>query len=211
MVRRGLETAGFSVDVASTGEDGNDKAGRSEYDAVILDAAFDGDRGLSALRRWRNAGIQTHILVLARHGGAGDKVQSLDLGADDCLARPFDLKELLARLRALTRRGPQGPSSVLRILDLEIDRTNRSVRRAGQPVHLTRREYDLLDFLVSHRGRVVTRTMIRDHLYDGYEEDASNVVDVYIRYLRKKIDNGTGVQLILTRWGEGYFLRGDET
>ncbi|HEV3238738.1 MAG TPA: response regulator transcription factor, partial [Gemmataceae bacterium] len=139
-----------------------------------------------------------------------DRVRGLDIGADDYLTKPFELEELLARLRALIRRTHQAKDPVLRILDLEIDTAARTVKRAGQTIHLTPREYALLQFLAYHRGKVVSRTMIWEHLYDEYDENTSNVVDVYIRYLRNKIDKGFDPPLIITRWGEGYQLRTEE-
>jgi DNA-binding response OmpR family regulator len=166
--------------------------------------------GLSLLQRWRREGLKTHVLVLTARSSIEDKVKGLDLGADDYLTKPFELGELLARLRALVRRGHQVKDPIIRVHDLEIDTAARTVKRAGQPIHLTPREYALLQFLAFHCGRVVTRTMIWEHLYDEHDESTSNVVDVYIRYLRNKIDKGFETPLILTRWGEGYLLRGEE-
>jgi DNA-binding response OmpR family regulator len=162
------------------------------------------------LQRWRRKGMQTHVLVLTARGSLEDKVRGLDIGADDYLAKPFELGELLARLRALVRRGHQVKDPILRVHDLEIDTAARTVKRAGQPIHLTPREFALLEFLAFHRGKVVSRSMIWEHLYDEHDENTSNVVDVYIRYLRNKIDKTFEPALIMTRWGEGYQLRGDE-
>jgi DNA-binding response OmpR family regulator len=208
-LKQGLEEEGFAVDVAYDGEEGGYKGETAEYDVIILDLMLPKVDGLSLLQKWRRAGVTTHVLVLTARGGIEDKVKGLDLGADDYLTKPFELEELLARLRALVRRGHQVKDPVLRVLDLEIDTAARSVRRAGQSIHLTPREYALLEFLAFHRGKVVTRSMIWDHLYDEQDENTSNVVDVYIRYLRNKIDRGFDPPLILTRWGEGYMLRGD--
>ncbi len=210
-VRLWLEEEGFAVDVASDGEEGDFKANSAEYDVIILDLMLPREDGLSLLQRWRKKGINTHVLILTARSTIDDKVKGLDLGADDYLTKPFELEELLARLRALIRRGHQVKSPVLRIFDLEIDTASRNVQRSGQVIHLTPREYALLEFLAFHRGKVVTRSMIWEHLYDDRDESTSNVVDVYIRYLRNKIDKGFNPPLILTRWGEGYLMRGEDS
>jgi DNA-binding response OmpR family regulator len=206
-----LEEDGFAVDVALDGEEGDFKARSAEYDVIVLDVMLPKEDGLSLLRRWRPAGIQSPVLMLTARGDIEDKVRGLDLGADDYLTKPFQLEELLARLRALVRRGHQVKDPVLRIYDLEIDTTSHTVKRAGKVIHLTPREYALLQFLAFHRGKVVSRSMIWEHLYDENDENTSNVVDVYIRYLRNKVDKNFNPPLILTRWGEGYLLRGDDT
>jgi DNA-binding response OmpR family regulator len=140
-----------------------------------------------------------------------DKVAGLDSGADDYLTKPFEFDELLARVRALVRRGHGTKNPILRTHDLAIDTATRTVTRAGRSIPLTPREYALLEFLAFHLGKVVTRSMVWEHLYDEHDETTSNVVDVYIRYLRNKIDRGFDPPLILTRWGEGYVLRADDT
>ncbi len=210
-LRQGLEEEGFAVDVAHDGEEGAFKAQTADYDVIILDLMLPKEDGLSLLQRWRRAGMQTHVLVLTARGSIEDKVHGLDLGADDYLTKPFELEELLARIRALVRRNHQKKDPVLRVFDLEIDTTARAVKRGNKSIHLTPREYALLEFLAFHRGKVVTRSMIWEHLYDEQDENTSNVVDVYIRYLRNKIDKNYDPPLILTRWGEGYLLRGEET
>src|SRR4051794_738272 len=209
-LRQGLEEEGLAVDTAADGEEGDFKARSANYDVIILDLMLPKIDGLTLLQNWRRSGLNTHVLVLTARDATDDKVKGLDLGADDYLTKPFQLEELLARLRALIRRGHQVKDPVLRILDLEIDTAGRTVKRGGQTIHLTPREYALLQFLAFHRGRVVSRSMIWEHLYDEQDENTSNVVDVYIRYLRNKIDKGFEVPLIQTRWGEGYLLRGDE-
>jgi DNA-binding response OmpR family regulator len=209
-LRQGLEEEGFAVDVAIDGQEGDFKAHTAEYDVIILDIMLPKEDGLSLLQRWRKEGLTTHILVLTARGSMEDKVKGLDLGADDYMTKPFELEELMARLRALIRRGHQVKSPLIRVHDLELDTASRSVKRAGQAIHLTPREYSLLEFLAFHRGKIVTRSMIWEHLYDDRDETTSNVVDVYIRYLRNKIDKGFEPPLILTRWGEGYMLRGDD-
>jgi DNA-binding response OmpR family regulator len=209
-LKQGLEEEGFAVDTAADGEEGDYKATTANYDVIILDLMLPKVDGLSLLQRWRRNGLKTHVLVLTARGNIEDKVKGLDLGADDYLTKPFQLEELLARIRALIRRTHQVKDPILRVHDLEIDTAARTVKRAGQPIHLTPREFALLQFLAFHRGKVVTRSMIWEHLYDEHDENTSNVVDVYIRYLRTKIDKGFHPPLILTRWGEGYLLRGDE-
>ena len=209
-LRQGLEEEGFAVDVASDGQEGDYKARTAEYDVIILDIMLPKEDGLSLLQRWRKDNLNAQVLVLTARGSMEDKVKGLDLGADDYMTKPFELEELLARLRALIRRGHQVKSPLLRVHDLEIDTASRTVKRAGRSIHLTPREYALLEFLAFHRGKVTTRSMIWEHLYDDQDENTSNVVDVYIRYLRNKIDKGFDPPLILTRWGEGYMLRGDD-
>jgi DNA-binding response OmpR family regulator len=209
-LKQGLEEEGFAVDVAHDGEEGDFKARSADYDAIILDVMLPKEDGFSLLKRWRSDGISTHVLMLTARSTINDKVHGLDLGADDYLIKPFQLEELFARIRALVRRGHQVKDPVLRVHDLEIDTAARTVKRGGQAIHLTPREYALLQFLAFHRGRVVSRSMIWEHLYDEKDENTSNVVDVYIRYLRNKIDKGHDPALILTRWGEGYMLRGEE-
>jgi DNA-binding response OmpR family regulator len=209
-LKRGLEEEGFAVDTAEDGEEGDYKARTANYDVIILDLMLPKKDGMSLLKDWRRSGISTHVLCLTARDTLEDKVNGLDLGADDYLTKPFQLEELMARMRALIRRGHQVKDPILRVYDLEIDTAARTVKRGGQSIHLTPREYALLQFLAFHRGKVVSRSMIWEHLYDEHDENTSNVVDVYIRYLRTKIDKGFEPPLILTRWGEGYMLRGDE-
>lgn len=209
-LRQGLEEEGFAVDYAEDGEDADHKARATNYDAIILDLMLPKKDGLTLLKGWRDSKIQSHVLVLTARGALEDKVRGLDTGADDYLTKPFELEELLARLRALIRRGHQAKDPTLKIFDLTIDTSSRSVKRAGKSIHLTPKEYALLEFLAFHRGKVVTRTMIWEHLWDEHDESVSNVVDVYIRYLRNKIDRDFTPPLILTRWGEGYMLRPDD-
>jgi DNA-binding response OmpR family regulator len=209
-LRMGLEEEGFAVDVAADGLEADHKARTTSYDSIILDLMLPGKDGITLLKEWRAAGNESHILVLTAKDTTQDKVIGLDSGADDYLTKPFELEELLARLRALIRRRHQVKDPILRVHDLTIDTASRTVRRSGQTIHLTPREYSLLEFLAFHQGKVVSRTMIWDHLYDEHDESTSNVVDVYIRYLRNKIDKGFDRPLILTRWGEGYLIRGSD-
>src|SRR3954447_25410931 len=153
-LRQGLEEEGFAVDIAEDGQEGDFKARTAEYDVIILDLMLPKEDGLSLLRRWRKDGLKTHVLILTARGSIDDKVKGLDLGADDYLAKPFELEELLARLRALIRRHHQVKDPVLRVHDLEIDTAARTVKRAGKSIHLTPKEYALLEFLAFHQGKV---------------------------------------------------------
>ena len=209
-LRQGLEEEGFAVDTAADGEEADVKARTTEYDAIVLDIMLPKVDGLTLLKQWRASGVNTHVLLLTARGTLADRVTGLDTGADDYLTKPFELDELLARVRALVRRGHFVKTPILKVGDLSIDTAARQVERAGQKIHLTPREYALLEFLAFHKGKVVTRTMIWEHLYDEYDENTSNVVDVYIRYLRNKIDKGFDAPLILTKWGEGYLLRSED-
>ena len=207
-LRQGLEEEGFAVDTATDGEEADAKARATSYDVIVLDIMLPKVDGLTLLKRWRSAGIATHVLMLTARGTTEDKIAGLDSGADDYLTKPFELDELLARIRALIRRGHQKKDPLIKVHDLVIDTAARGVSRGSKKIALTPREYALLEFLAFHSGTVVTRTMIWEHLYDEYDENTSNVVDVYIRYLRNKIDKGFENALILTKWGEGYMLRG---
>jgi DNA-binding response OmpR family regulator len=210
-LRQGLEEEGFAVDTATDGEEADVKARTTPYDVILLDIMLPKVDGLTLLKRWRASGITTHVLMLTAKGSTDDKVTGLDSGADDYLPKAnLDFNELLARVRALIRRGHQKKDPVIRVHDLTIDTASRGVTRGTKKISLTPREYALLEFLAFHAGSVVTRTMIWEHLYDEYDENTSNVVDVYIRYLRNKLDRGFEQPLILTKWGEGYMLRGEE-
>lgn len=208
-LKQALEEDGFAVDLAVAGDEADVKARGALYDVIILDLMLPKIDGLTLLKGWRKDGLTFHVLILTAMGSLEDKVLGLNLGADDYLPKPFELTEFLARVRALVRRGHQAKDPILRIHDLEIDTGARSVRRAGKDIYLTPREFSLLRFLCYHRGKVVTRSMVWEHLYDENDDNTSNVVDVYIRYLRNKIDKNFTPPLILTRWGEGYMIKGD--
>jgi DNA-binding response OmpR family regulator len=209
-IRQELLDLDCTVDVAQNTEDGFQKAWKAQFEIILLDLNVSPEGSFSLLRAWRQAGLTTPVLALTSRKGRADKVRSLDVGADDCLARPFAFEELLARMRALARRNGPATGAALRVGDLEIDPAMRKVSRAGRQISLSPREFALLQLLAEHKGKVVSRSKIWEHLYDGQPRTASNVVDVYIRYLRNKIDKGESRPLIQTRWGEGYFLRGEE-
>jgi DNA-binding response OmpR family regulator len=210
LLRRALEEEGFEVDTTQDGEEAGYQVHTVSYDLVILSLTLPGDQAFALLRAWRRGGLKSPVLTLSAMGTVAERVHALDLGADDYLGRPFRIPELAAHVRALVRRAHRIPDPVLRVHDLEIDTNARTVKRAGRVIRLTRREYALLQFLAFHRGKVVTRSMIWEHLYNDQDENTSNVVDVYIRYLRNKMDRGFDMPLILTRWGEGYMLRGED-
>jgi DNA-binding response OmpR family regulator len=205
-VAKGLRQAGYAVDVTGDGEEGLWYALNNDYDAVILDLMLPGMDGLNILKSLRAKGRRTHVLILTAKSDVADRVKGLNLGADDYLAKPFAFDELLARVGALVRRKYEAKSPVVRVADLEIDTVARVVRRSGRTVSVTGREYALLELLARRTGQVVTRTEIWEHVYDFHDEATSNVVDVYISCLRKKLESGGLGRLIHTRRGMGYVL-----
>ena len=205
---QGLREAGYAVDVACDGEEALAHTRATPYDGILLDLMIPKIDGLTVLRRLRAEGSSAGVVVLTARDQVADRVAGLDLGADDYLAKPFSFEELLARLRAVIRRRYQASTSVVRVVDLEVDASARAVRRAGRSIALSAREYGLLEYLAMRRGQVVTRAEIHDHVYDFAAEPGSNVVDVYVGYLRKKIDEGHEVKLIQTHRGLGYSLGG---
>jgi two-component system, OmpR family, response regulator len=203
-----LAALGVVIDVAEQAARADFKVQTECYDVVLLDRDRLGDLGYARLGRWRRIGLQAHVLVLLP--GTCDvyeRAALLNAGADAYLLRPFCVEELRARFRALGRQCAPAQDPILRTHDLEIDTVARSARRAGRVIRLTPREFELLWLLAAHQGRVLSRSMILEHLYDGESEEHSNVVDVFIRYLRNKIDRGFDTPLILTRRGQGYLLR----
>jgi DNA-binding response OmpR family regulator len=201
-VTEGLAEHGFAVDSAADGEEGLWLAEQNPYDVIVLDIMLPKLDGLSVLRRLRSRHASVPVLLLTARDRVEDRVGGLDQGADDYLVKPFVFAELLARVRALVRRRYDVRDPTIRIGDLEIDTTKRSVRRGGEPVALSAREYALLEYLASRAGQLVTRTEIWEHVYDFNSDNHSNVVDVYIGYLRKKL----GAGLIHTRRGQGYVM-----
>jgi DNA-binding response OmpR family regulator len=203
---QGLREAGYAVDATGDGEEGLWYATTGDYDVIVLDLMLPGVDGLSILKKLRLKQSPAHVLVLTAKDTSEDRVRGLDSGADDYLVKPFVFAELLARVRALVRRKHQTKSPVLRTADLEIDTTRRLVRRAGQSIELSAREYAMLELLAARAGQVVTRDDIREHVYDFASSAESNVVDVFIGHLRRKIEREGLPRLIQTRRGHGYVL-----
>ncbi len=205
-VARGLRAEGFAVDTATDGHQGWELGSRVAYDAIILDLLLPGLNGTELLRRLRRQGVGAPVLVLTARDATGDKVENFEAGADDYLTKPFAFAELLVRVKALLRRPPSTHVHLLRVGDLELDRLTRQVRRAGRRIELTSKEYALLEYLAAHAGRVLTRTMIVEHVWDESFEGLTNIVDVYVRHLREKIDEGHERKLLRTLRGAGYCL-----
>jgi DNA-binding response OmpR family regulator len=206
LVARALRAESFAVDVADDGLRGWELAQSYEYDLIILDLMLPQLPGEELLRRIRRTNQRVPILVLTARGGTEDKVHNFEAGADDYLTKPFAFAELIMRVKALLRRGPITRSSVLRVGDLEVDRFTQQVRRAGRRIELTPKEYALLEYLAANPGRVFSRTMIIEHVWDQSFEGLTNIVDVYVRHLRSKVDDPFPVKLIRTVRGVGYGL-----
>jgi two-component system OmpR family response regulator len=198
---KALREEGYAVDTAADGEDGLYKAESWDYDALVLDVMLPGLDGWAVLQRLRQS-KKTPVLMLTARDTPRDRVRGLDTGADDYVVKPFDLEELFARLRALIRRAAGKTQNRLEIGQLVIDTAARRVSRAGRPVELTAREYALVEFLALHRGEVVTRTMLYEHLFDEDDSTLSNLLDVHVSNLRKKL----GAEFITTRRGHGYCI-----
>jgi two-component system copper resistance phosphate regulon response regulator CusR len=205
---QGLKEQGMAVDVAHDGVFGLRAAMENPYDAVILDVMLPRKDGFQVLRELREAGRSTPVLLLTARSGVDDRVRGLDLGADDYLPKPFAFRELLARLRAITRRPEAAPQTILKVADLELNLRKREVRRAGQPIELTARELALLEFLMQRKDEVVTRAMILDQVWNSEYDSGggSNVVEVYVNYLRRKIDQPFPRKLVHTVRGAGYLM-----
>jgi len=206
-VAKGLREAGFAVDVTNDGDEGLWYAMNNDYDIIVLDLMLPGKDGMTILKTLRQAGRETHVLILTSKDTVPDRVAGLDAGADDYLVKPFAFEELLARVHALVRRGYGRKAPVLSFGSLQIDTAAQRVFQSDTELQLTPREYALLEYLAMRAGEMVSRTDIWEHVYDFHSSSTSNVVDVYIGYLRKKIDSSGQPSLIQTIRGRGYLLR----
>jgi len=207
-ISKGLREQGYLADVVNTGQEAETQAHVQDYDLIILDVMLPGQDGMQVCKNLRRLKIQVPILMLTALASTEDKVRGLDSGADDYLSKPFEFRELLARVRALTRRH-QETRSVLKIADLELDTKTRKASREGREIDLTAKEFALLEYLMQHTGEVVTRTAISEHVWDIHFDTESNVIDVYINFLRKKIDKGQKIPLLHTVVGSGYVLKAE--
>lgn len=207
LLKRGLEEEGYAADVARNGEDALWLASEESYDAIVLDVMLPDMDGFEICRRLRQKGRWSAVLMLTARDAVGDRISGLDAGADDYLGKPFSFAELLARLRALIRRAPHERPAILRVGDLSLDPASHRAIRAGVPIGLTAKEFALLEYLMRHRGDVISRSRLREHVWDFAYAGDSNVVDVYVRYLREKLDRPFGKDSIETVRGSGYRLR----
>lgn len=210
MLAKGLREHAFAVDLAFDGPSAIEKTHVNTYDLILLDILLPGVNGLDVCRRLRDDGFTVPILMLTAQDKIHHRIEGLDTGADDYVTKPFDLGELLARMRALLRRRPVLANPVLQVQDLTVDTRSRTVRRAGREIDLTAKEYALLEYLMRQDGAVVGRAEISEHVWDEQYDPFSNLIEVYVQRLRRKVDAGAAVKLIHTRRGEGYQLAARE-
>ena len=206
MMAKGLREQTYAVDVAQDGEGALYQANVNDYDLIILDIMLPGKDGFEVCRELRAAGSPVPVLMLTARDTIDDRVEGLDTGADDYLTKPFDFRELLAHIRALLRRGQSLQPAVIRVDDLEVDTSARQVRRGGRGVYLTAKEYALLEYLARRAGEVVARSDIAEHVWDVSFDPFSNLIEVYVQRLRRKVDDGHATKLLHTRRGAGYVL-----
>ena len=206
-IKKGLEEETYAVDVAYDGEEGYALGEMNQYDLVILDIMLPKMDGFEVLSRLRGKGVNTPILLLTAKDSVEDKVTGLNEGADDYLTKPFAFSELLARVRSLLRRGQSETKTVLQVGDLVLDLVSHKVKRDGEEIELTGKEYSLLEYFMRNQGKVLTRTMIAEHVWDYNFDTFTNVIDVYVNHLRKKIDKKFPAKLLHTLRGVGYVMR----
>ncbi len=206
-IRRGLKEEGYTVDISADGNEGYFLAGTENYDLIILDCMLPGMDGLSACRKLRKEGNVVPILMLTAKDTVADKVKGLDAGANDYLSKPFAFEELLARVRVLLRPQAASIPTVFKAGDLTLDLLSHQVSRGGRAIELTSKEFGLLEFMLRHKGQVVTRTMLSEHVWDLHFDSMTNVIDVYVNYLRNKVDKGFPKPLIQTVRGRGYLIK----
>jgi DNA-binding response OmpR family regulator len=209
-VQRGLTAERYAVDVSADGQEGWELADTYPYDLIILDLMLPTLEGKEILQRIRKKNTTVPILVLTARDTVEDKVRLFEMGADDYLTKPFAFAELLVRAKALLRRGPVNRSSTLRIGDLELDRLTQSVKRAGRRIELTTKEYQLLEYLMQNAGRIMSRNMIIEHVWDQSFDGFTNIVDVYLRHLRAKVDDAHEFKMLRTVRGTGYMIRSED-
>ena len=207
LLKRGLEEEGYAVDVASRGDDAVWLGTENDYDVVILDLMLPDLDGFEVCKKLREGGRWAPVLIVTARDAIADRITGLDVGADDYLPKPFSFAELLARVRALLRRGARERPSVLRVGDLALDPATRHVTRNGIPIDLTQKEFALLEYFMRHPDEVLSRTRLTEHVWDFAYEGDSNVVDVYVRYLREKVDRPFGKTSLQTVRGAGYRLQ----
>lgn len=206
MLAKGLREETYAVDIAADGETALAQAFVNDYDLVILDVVLPGKDGFKICRELRSNGLSIPVLMLTARDAVEDRIEGLDSGADDYLPKPFDFDELLARVRALLRRRPALYPEVITVADLSVDTRTRQIRRGGQNIDLTAKEYALLEYLARRAGEVVNRADIAEHVWDESYDPFSKVIEVFIQRLRRKVDDGHALKLIRTRRGEGYML-----
>jgi two-component system, OmpR family, copper resistance phosphate regulon response regulator CusR len=209
-IQKGLQEEGHAVDLSYDGDDGSFLAEVNDYDLIILDLMLPKKNGIVVCREIRGRGVATPVLMLTARDSVEDKVRGLDAGADDYLAKPFAFEELLARVRALLRRRSETKTPVLKMADLELDPMSRRVNRSGKPIRLTTKEYALLEYLMRNPNKVLSRTLIGEHVWDMNFDPESNVIDVYVSHLRSKVDKGFEPPLIHTLRGQGYIISDEQ-
>jgi DNA-binding response OmpR family regulator len=208
-LQRGLEEAAWTVDVRGTVEEAWRLLLLNPYDLVVLDLGLPGADGGELLRRIREAGMATPVLILTARGSVDDRVAGLNAGADDYMSKPFAFSELVARIHALLRRGHEPRAAALRVGDLQLDRLTRQVRRGARAIELTAREFNVLEYLMRHAGEVVTRTMLAEHVWGDHYDSLSNLIEVFVNRLRKKLEADGASRLLHTVRGAGYVIRED--